>query len=88
MQEKKPLKKPPGYRRRLPRDIRDVGCRERTLYEVFQRALAVTASMDAERHIILAIAFAHALDIPLPKFEHALRKYKRRVTLALSLASP
>lgn len=82
------MTKSPGYRRRLPRDLRDIGCRERTLYDVFMRALAVTASMDAERHIILAIAFAYALDIPLAKFEFALRKHKRRGAIARTEVTP
>jgi hypothetical protein len=46
------------------------------------RALSITASMDAERQIILAIAFAYVLEIPLPKFEFALRKHKRRGAIA------
>jgi hypothetical protein len=37
--------------------------------------------MDAERQIILAIAFAHVFEVPLPKYEYALRKYKRGSTL-------
>ncbi len=79
-----PTNPPTGYRRRIPRDLRNIGCRERTLYDVFIRALSVTASMDAERHIILAIAFAYALDMPLAKFEFALRKYKRQAVVTPS----
>lgn len=76
------MTKSPGYRRRLPRDVRAEGERERTLHDVYMRALSITASMDAERQIILAIAFAYVLEIPLPKFEFALRKHKRRGAIA------
>jgi hypothetical protein len=76
MQEKKP-----GPKRRIPGDWLDRGRRQRTLFEVYQRALAVCASVDAERQIILAIAFAYVLEMPLPKFEAALRKYRRRMAL-------
>jgi hypothetical protein len=76
-----PEKKPPKFRRRIPRVLCGLPYRERTLHDVFQRALAVTSTMDAERHIILAIAFAWVFEVPLPKFEYALRKYKRGATL-------
>jgi hypothetical protein len=73
--------KEPGYRRRIPAGLKALGSRQRTLHDTFVRALSVTASMDAERHIILAIAFAFVFEVPLPKFEYALRKYKRGATL-------
>jgi hypothetical protein len=69
------------YRRRLPKALRDIGCRERTLYDTFRRALAITSTMDAERHAILCYAFSHVFEVPQPKFEFALRRYKRRATL-------
>jgi hypothetical protein len=64
-------------KRRIPGIFRDRGFRQRSLYDVYMRAIAVTATMDAERHIILAIAFAYVFEVPLPKFEFALRRYKR-----------
>ncbi len=37
--------------------------------------------MDAERHAILAAAFAYVFEVPVPKFDFALRRYKRGETL-------
>jgi hypothetical protein len=37
--------------------------------------------MDAERHAMLAAAFAYVFEVPRPKFDFALRKYKRGATL-------
>jgi hypothetical protein len=65
----------------VPKGIREVGSRERTLYDTFVRALAVTSAMDAERHAILAAAFSFVFEVPVPKFDFALRRYKRGETL-------
>jgi hypothetical protein len=66
--------------RRIPRSFQPFGCR-RTLYAVFERALAITSTMDAERHAILAAAFAYTFEVSTPNFEFALRKYRAGATL-------
>jgi hypothetical protein len=59
---------------------RSAAGQKRTVERIYERSIRLTAAMDAERHIILAIAFAHVLELPLPKFTHALRKFKARAT--------
>lgn len=43
--------------------------------------------MDAERQIILAIAFAHVFDVKLDRFTTAIRRHRRRVALELAQSS-
>jgi hypothetical protein len=76
--------RPTKFRPRVPCAARPLGRRdERSLYGAYLRALAITAAAStAEHHIILAIAFAHQLEIPLPQFEFALRKFKRQRAIA------
>lgn len=50
----------------------------RGLFSLFCRAVELTAGMDAERQIILSIAFAHVFEMPLDKFTAAVRKHRRR----------
>lgn len=72
-----------AYRRRVPRGAAG----ERSLLGVYDRAVALTARMDAEKQIILSIAFAHVLELPLPRFTTAVRRYRRQATLKRAEAS-
>ena len=72
-----------GYRRRVPRARRG----SRSLLGVYDSAVELTARMDAERQIILAIAFAHVFDVKLDRFTTAIRRHRRRVALELAQSS-